>query len=75
MELMETDLAVIIKSPQHLRDEHIQFFLYQIVRALKYLHSANIVHRDLKPRNLLVNTNCDLKVRAFLIANRVGQSD
>ena len=47
MELMETDLAIIIKSPQSLRDEHIQFFTYQILRALKYLHSASIVHRDL----------------------------
>ena len=27
-ELMETDLASIIKSPQPITDEHIQFFLY-----------------------------------------------
>lgn len=27
-ELMETDLAQIIKSPQALTDDHIQFFLY-----------------------------------------------
>ena len=31
-ELMETDLASIIKSPQPLSDEHCQFFLYQILR-------------------------------------------
>lgn len=67
-ELMETDLAQIIKSNQPLTDDHIQFFLYQILRGLKYIHSANIYHRDLKPRNLLVNSNCDLKICDFGLA-------
>ena len=44
---METDLASIIKSNQPLSDEHIQFFLYQLLRGLKYIHSAGILHRDL----------------------------
>lgn len=65
---METDLGAIIKSNQALTDEHIQFFLYQLLRGLKYIHSAGILHRDLKPRNLLVNTNCDLKICDFGLA-------
>lgn len=35
----------------------------QTLRALKALHSADVLHRDLKPSNLLLNANCDLKVR------------
>jgi serine/threonine protein kinase len=67
-ELMETDLSSIIKSPQPLSDEHCQFFMYQILRGMKYMHSACILHRDLKPRNLLVNSDCDLKICDFGLA-------
>ena len=67
-ELMETDLSSIIKSSQPLTDEHCRFFLYQLLRGLKYMHTACILHRDLKPRNLLVNSNCDLKICDFGLA-------
>jgi mitogen-activated protein kinase 1/3/mitogen-activated protein kinase 6 len=67
-ELMETDLASILKSPQPLSDDHAQFFLYQLLRGIKYMHSAEVMHRDLKPRNLLVNSNCDLKICDFGLA-------
>ena len=53
----------------------------QILRGLKYVHSAGVVHRDLvrtlplptsltpqKPSNILVNENCDLKLCDFGLA-------
>lgn len=61
---METDLYKLLKT-QHLSNDHICYFLYQILRGLKYIHSANVLHRDLKPSNLLLNTTCDLKVTPF----------
>lgn len=67
-ELMDTDLHQIIKSSQLLTNDHSQYFLFQLLRGLKYLHSANILHRDLKPGNLLVNANCDLKICDFGLA-------
>ena len=60
--LMETDLHKLLRS-QKLSSDHICYFLYQMLRGLKYIHSANVLHRDLKPSNILLNSNCDLKVR------------
>lgn len=64
LDFMESDLHKIIHS-QELTDEHVRYFLYQILRGLKYIHSANVIHRDLKPSNLLVNANCELKIGDF----------
>jgi len=66
--LMESDLERIVRSKQRLTDQHFQYFLYQILRALKYVHSANVLHRDLKPSNILVNANCDLALCDFGLA-------
>eukprot|EP00249_Psilotum_nudum_P028985 c3905_g1_i1 orf=115-1251(+) len=67
-ELMDTDLHQIIKSSQPLTDDHFQYFIYQLLRGLKYVHSANVLHRDLKPSNLLLNASCDLKICDFGLA-------
>lgn len=67
-ELMQSDLHKIIVSPQPLTSDHVKVFLYQILRGLKYLHAARVLHRDIKPGNLLVNSNCCLKICDFGLA-------
>uniref|UniRef100_A0A0C9RGX2 Mitogen-activated protein kinase n=1 Tax=Wollemia nobilis TaxID=56998 RepID=A0A0C9RGX2_9CONI len=74
-ELMDTDLHQIIRSNQALSEEHCKYFLYQILRGLKYIHSANVLHRDLKPSNLLLNANCDLKICDFGLARITSETD
>lgn len=74
-ELMDTDLHQIISSKQALTDEHSRYFTYQILRALKYIHSGNVLHRDLKPSNILLNGNCDLKVCDFGLARNGPEED
>ncbi len=71
-ELMNTDLHQIIASSQPLSEDHVQYFVYQILRGLKYIHSAHVLHRDLKPSNLLLNANCDLKICDFGLARPEG---
>ena len=40
-ELMESDLHQVIKVNDDLTWEHYKFFLYQLLRALKYIHTGN----------------------------------
>ncbi|CAI5448267.1 unnamed protein product [Caenorhabditis angaria] len=67
--LMGADLSNILKI-QRLNDDHIQFLVYQILRGLKYIHSADIIHRDLKPSNIAVNEDCELKILDFGLARQ-----
>ncbi|CCD23325.1 mitogen-activated serine/threonine-protein kinase FUS3 NDAI_0B02900 [Naumovozyma dairenensis CBS 421] len=71
-ELMQTDLHRVI-STQNLTDDHIQYFIYQTLRAVKTLHGSNVIHRDLKPSNLLINSNCDLKICDFGLARIIEE--
>ena len=74
-DLMDTDLHHVIHSKQPLSDDHVQFFLYQILRGLKAIHSAGVLHRDLKPSNILVNKDCDLRICDFGLARGVSPSE
>ncbi|KAL3670032.1 hypothetical protein V7S43_005402 [Phytophthora oleae] len=67
-ELMETDLHQVIYSMQPMSDDHVKYFLYQMLCALHHIHSAGVLHRDMKPSNILLNANCDLKVCDFGLA-------
>jgi len=73
MDSMEANLHKIIYSRQKLSNEHIQYFVYQALKGLKYLHSAGVLHRDLKPSNLLVNHNCELKICDFGLARGMSE--
>lgn len=59
---------ILFSSADPISMHSCQYFLYQALRAIKALHSADVIHRDLKPSNLLLNANCDLKVCDFGLA-------
>lgn len=67
-EYMETDLCQLLERGL-LSEGHARLFMYQLLRGLKYIHSANVLHRDLKPANLFVNTeDLVLKIGDFGLA-------
>lgn len=42
-----------------LKEVHKSYVIYQLLKALKYMHSANVLHRDIKPSNLLIDSEYD----------------
>ena len=42
--------------------------MYQIIKALKFMHSGELIHRDLKPSNILLNAECHVKLADFGLA-------
>jgi len=68
MPYMHMDLHKAIYSKLKLSESHSQAFVCQILRGLKFMHSAGVVHRDLKPSNVLVNKDCTVKIADFGLA-------
>ncbi|XP_027147527.1 cyclin-dependent kinase 15 isoform X2 [Larimichthys crocea] len=68
-EYVQTDLAqYMIQHPGGLHSQNVRIFMFQLLRALCYIHSRRILHRDLKPQNLLISYLGELKMADFGLA-------
>lgn len=72
-ELMPTDLSRLLRSKTVLHEQHLQFFMFQLLRGLHFVHAANVMHRDLNPNNILVNNDCQLRICDFGLARAAFQ--
>ena len=70
-EFMDTDLHAVIRA-NILEEVHKQYIMYQLLKALKYMHTAGMLHRDMKPSNMLLNSDCLVKVCDFGLARSIA---
>ncbi|KAG5181216.1 mitogen-activated protein kinase [Tribonema minus] len=70
---METDLHAVIRA-NILEEIHKKYIIYQLVKALKFMHSAQLLHRDIKPSNLLLNSDCHIKLCDFGLCRSVAEA-
>ena len=64
-------LEVLGKSPDGLNPKLIRSFVFQMCKAVHYLHINNMIHRDVKPENLLIDENMQLKLCDFGFARKI----
>jgi len=62
--LMDSDLQKSLRAGK-MDPIHCSFITYQLLRALKYIHSSAVMHRDVKPANVLLNSDCQAKIADF----------
>jgi len=71
---MESNLHVVIRQ-NSLEEVHKKYIIYQLLKALKYMHSGHLVHRDIKPSNILLDSDCLVKICDFGLARSLYQKD
>ncbi len=70
---MESDLHLVIRSGI-LMEIHKVYIMYQLFKALKYIHSGGLIHRDLKPSNMLLNKDCQMRLADFGLARLLKEN-
>jgi len=71
---MDSDLYTLFRNSSIL-PIHKQWIIYQILKGLKYIHSAGIIHRDIKPMNILINNKCNIRICDFGSARLINLVD
>ena len=76
MEYMQTDLKELLNltASTKITEGHAIQIIYNLLCAVKFIHSANIIHRDLKPANILIDQNCNIKLCDFGLARTLPES-
>ena len=78
IDYVESDIKKVLESVKHgtiLQEDHIITILYNILCSVKFLHASNIIHRDIKPGNLLINSQCGVKIADYGLSRSLQPAD
>jgi len=65
-------LMELVKRRKRLTETETQVYMWQLIKAVTYMHSQNIIHRDLKLGNLFLDASLEIKVGDFGLATRLA---
>lgn len=74
-ELLDEDLSKLLKdhaqAKNKINESEIRSIMYQITRAVYYMHKHGLFHRDLKPENILVGKDGLIKISDFGLVREI----
>lgn len=73
-EKMDSTLDYILKV-NHLNHDYYRSIFFQLLSAVAYLNSAGITHQDIRPENILMNSDCSVKLCDFGFAKQINNRD
>ncbi len=58
----------LLRKRRRLTEPEVRFYMWQLLDAMRYMHSQKIIHRDLKLGNIFLDRNMNIKIGDFGLA-------
>lgn len=56
------------------REDSAAYVLHETLKGLDYIHGQNKIHRDLKSANILITSNCEVKIADFGVSAQLSNT-
>ena len=70
-----SDLSSLLKKRIKLKEIEVQYYIINLIEAVKYLHEKRIVHRDIKPSNIFLTDKLEVKLGDFGLSKEVSENE
>ena len=62
----------LLKTRKNLTELEVQYYVFNLIKALQYIHSKRIIHRDLKIGNIFLTKTMELKLGDFGLSTELN---